>query len=490
MGLKKFNAKKEIKKLKRRNSKLKKIGIIGILIGTIFIISSYALYSYTGSSLAFDSKVSKRIKTEIEVINGEAEEKIKEGDYKEEQTFKIKPTKENYEYEEVTCDNEVTTSYDKTSNTLKISNQTKDTKCQVKLVEVKYIFNQRYVVIEEEPDFSKGEPPLSGKNTGSGLYKTEDDDGDSYYFRGDIKNNYVKLGTYKEDIKFYVVKNQLKAIYSNKSGALNYCNEEYKKGTYKTLEECQNSIEEKIIKAGDPIIWRIVRINGDGSIRLINDGSIGQERYNSSNEVEYAGYTRNNTHPCTKENPCTKEEGTASTMKTYLEEWYEKNLSDIDDKIETSRYCNDVSFGEYIDENKTNFHFDTYMRLVNDHQPTLKCSNPTEEDGSLKLYGGSYKLKIGLISIDELYYGGYSNYAINYENNYLYNNYIWLTMSACDKLTVVYIYEADISHAGSIPATDVSYYHYAAGHVRPVINLKANVQVTGEGTKGNPFVIN
>ena len=135
MGLKKFNAKKEIKKLKRRNSKLKKIGIIGILIGTIFIISSYALYSYTGSSLAFDSKVSKKIKTEIEVINGETEEKIKEGDYKEEQTFKIKPTKENYEYEEVTCDNEVTTSYDKTSNTLKISNQTKDTKCQLPCTE-------------------------------------------------------------------------------------------------------------------------------------------------------------------------------------------------------------------------------------------------------------------------------------------------------------------------------------------------------------------
>ena len=174
-------------------------------------------------------------------------------------------------------------------------------------------------------------------------------------------------------------------------------------------------------------------------------------------------------------------------MKTYLEEWYEKNLSDIDDKIETSRYCNDVSFGEYRDESKTYFYFGGYKRVWLEYQPSLKCPNPTEEDGSLKLYGGMYKLKIGLLNIDEISYSGgiYAN-----TNYFLYIlSDMWWTMSPYN-MPDLYIAEYDTLKPGSVLATNVSYYHYAAGHVRPVINLKPDVKMTGEGTKGNPFSLN
>ena len=82
----------------------------------------------------------------------------------------------------------------------------------------------------------------------SGLYKTEDDEGESYYFRGKIDNNYVSFA------------NQ---------------------------------------------IWRIVRINGDGSIRLIHASGAGVNAFNGSATSEkFLGYTYDNESNCTKESPC------------------------------------------------------------------------------------------------------------------------------------------------------------------------------------------
>ena len=449
MGLKKFNAKKEIKKLKRRNSKLKKIGIIGILIGTIFIISSYALYSYTGSSLAFDSKVSKRIKTEIEVINGEAEEKIKEGDYKEEQTFKIKPTKENYEYEKVTCDNEVTTSYDKTSNTLKISNQTKDTKCQVKLVEVKYIFNQRYVVIEKEPDFSKGEPPKSGTNTGSGLYKTEDDDGESYYFRGAVENNYVKFGKGK---------------------------------TWNNQEE-------------HDLMWRIVRINGDGSLRLILNESIGRTLI--TNDKLKVGFTNNNNFNCIKEKPCEviyndgtfsneKFGGINSAIKTFLEKWYSENLKEEDNDISPAMFCNDTSIYKQDVNNIYHGPAGRYERSINGGSitPILTCPNTTFN------YGGIYKTKIGILTADEMILAGLARNE--YHHCYIYQNVTWWSLSPFSS-KLYNDYDARYFFANDGENHDINSASGSVGHifahVFPVINLSSNVELTGNGTEMNPFHI-
>ena len=97
-------------------------------------------------------------------------------------------------------------------------------------------------VHEGTPDFSQV------ATTDEGIYKAEDDLGTSYYFRGAVENNYLKFAGYW---------------------------------------------------------WRIIRINGDGSIRVIYDGTtahangesstdrqIGTSAYNSSNTASYyVGYT-------------------------------------------------------------------------------------------------------------------------------------------------------------------------------------------------------
>ena len=72
------------------------------------------------------------------------------------------------------------------------------------------------VVNSETPDFSKI------ATTNEGLFKTQDDLGTSYYFRGAVDNNWVKFG--KDS-------------------------------------------------SGKDIYWRIIRINGDGSIRMIYTGT-------------------------------------------------------------------------------------------------------------------------------------------------------------------------------------------------------------------------
>ena len=80
----------------------------------------------------------------------------------------------------------------------------------------------------------------------------------SYYFRGNVENNNVQFGQYTKD--YYVYR--------------------YDDMDFLTLDSCQyynSSCREtnRILKynAGTPMYWRIVRVNGDGSLRLIYNGT-------------------------------------------------------------------------------------------------------------------------------------------------------------------------------------------------------------------------
>ena len=153
----------------------------------------------------------------------------------------------------------------------------------------------------------------SGFSTsGSGLFSAQDDDGTSYYFRGEVDNNYVS--------------------FANK-------------------------------------LWRVVRINGDGTIRVVLDGDTGVANnyniYQTGNRDTHVGYTFDNmlnssatfctvAHPCMsyydnsnntfimKQDDSLLSNRTAN-IKTYLENWYVSNLASYDNSISYSRYCNDTS---------------------------------------------------------------------------------------------------------------------------------------------------
>ena len=67
-----------------------------------------------------------------------------------------------------------------------------------------------------------------------------------------------------------------------------------------------------------------MRVNGDGTTRLISDEIVVKSAFNSRyNNEKYVGYTYDNSAPNVGD-------GTNSTIKTYLENWYTTNLSEYD----------------------------------------------------------------------------------------------------------------------------------------------------------------
>ena len=153
---------------------------------------------------------------------------------------------------------------------------------------------------------SKTAPDFSTATTASdkGMYSAQDDLGTSYYFRGAVDNNWVKYGKYTKD------------MYNCNSGTI-------------SATDTGNSCT-KIASSGDDIYWRIIRINGDGSIRMIYSGvtpptestkvikttdtSLGNSTFNKDfDSAEYVGYmfTIGQQHGTSK----------SSDIKTYLDNW-------------------------------------------------------------------------------------------------------------------------------------------------------------------------
>ncbi len=281
----------------------------------------------------------------------------------------------------------------------------------------------------ETPDFSVT------ATTNEGVYAVSDGmyGGTSYYWRGATTTNYVKFG--------------------------GYC-------------------------------WRIIRINGDGTMRLIYDGTtchnngeittdsiVSNAPYNSkSNKSEYVGwkYTEGLQRPDSTTN------GTDSTIKTALENWYNTNIRNnihYANKVADGKYCNDRNVaGDQSWGSTVNRVFD-YMSLTrrNSNLPTLNCT-------LLDLY----TLKVGLITSDEVMYaGGQGDNNISY---YLYNGQEYWTMSPNGwdgfKAGVLYLRDdGHLNYGGIINWTEVG--------IRPVINLKADVvfKTGGTGTLNNPYVV-
>ena len=214
---------------------------------------------------------------------------------------------------------------------------------------------------------------------------------------------------------------------------------------------------------------------------------------------EKVGFTMSNTiHQCTKANPCEvtynnsefsneKFGGTNSDIKTALETWYKNNLKDVNEKIAQGYFCNDTSSPgyEYNSNSTSRVYYGAQDRVVTKNVPSLKCPDPVDSSNNTRPYGGIYKTKIGLITADELNMAGssWNNQPYAEETNYLYHDYLWWSMSPH--------YSSDYAgfYTGRYDAiiNEGTLYVHA---VVPVINLKADVQVTGNGSEQSPFVVN
>lgn len=299
-----------------------------------------------------------------------------------------------------------------------------------------------------------------------GLFKTNDDYGTSYYFRGDVKNNYVQFGTYAKD---QVIG------YRTASSTLYY-------SFYDSLEACTSASTNNkncvsAYKAGDPMYWRIVRINGDGTIRLVYDGpemvengtkhqaTIGNSKYNSTGGAEeYIGYTY------------LGDDGTQidSTVKSYIDDWYELHLkTNYEQYIADSIFCNDRTDGTKYKA--------PYDRVTN-FTPTLKCPSDEDKYTVNSNNGNGYLTNpIGMISMDEAMVVGLPGTTAS---SFLYSGERYWSMSSARATGYVYgVFDSVAAGSGAVVVTATT------ANVRPVINLKADVEFTGIGTIESPYVI-
>jgi len=310
------------------------------------------------------------------------------------------------------------------------------------------------------------------------FYKTQDDLGTSYYFHGNTENNYVKFGTLQEDDIYY-----------------EYYNDDWTGDVFSTLGACQEyaknyqgDCREVNISAGADMYWRIVRINGDGTIRMFFDGynkrhndeytdfyGVGYTQYNSSaTDIKHVGYTYDDGNGTQVD----------STIKTVLDNWYEKHLKNNYGKyIADGIFCNDRQTAEVTDS-YTDF---AGSQRKDASQPTLTCTNKNDRY-TMNAQNGNGLLKnpVGLLTVDELLLAG----ADYYDNNRIYVSgaYDQWTMSPSG-------YDSYGAHNFMLYYGNLSNYLYYSGYttefaeVLPVINLKADVEFTGNGSYETPYEI-
>ena len=274
------------------------------------------------------------------------------------------------------------------------------------------------------------------------VYSAEDDDGTSYYYAGAPTDNWVKFA-----------------------------------GFY----------------------WRIIRFNGDGSIRLIYQGpavnttgaftqltniSMFNEEYDLCAECVGYMYTIGDVHGL----------GTSSTIKGVLDSWYSSNLLAYTSHIDiNSGFCGDRT--PYTNTSGTTSgggtgqtitYYAGYIRLRTKKAPSLKCTSSGDLYTSSSSSKGNKALTypVGLITADEIAYAG-GVYGTENTSYYLYTGEDYWTFSPSNiAMGAVGFY---VNSTGNLSAAVVD----GSYGVRPVINLKADTvfKANSLGTIDSPYVV-
>ena len=236
--------------------------------------------------------------------------------------------------------------------------------------------------------------------------------------------------------------------------------------------------------SGQSLYWRIIRINGDGSIRMIYQGTgfnttgtstqIQTSAFNSSyRDNMYVGYMYTSGQRQGHDDP--------STIKGILDTWYQNNLADEADYIDgNAGFCGDRTTYSGSGTGTTQTYYAAYNRLINGNNPSLQCDSRdvyTTTDSSSGNKSLTYP--IGLISADEAALAGIT--WSNPQSSYLNTGQTYWTMSPSN-----YGSGADMFFVYS--DGNLSYYRvYGTYGVRPVINLRSDIPLTGSGTTSDPF---
>lgn len=428
-----------LQKFKNKNPKQKSIlvmfGITILFISLIILIKSYAIFEEKKEYNAIKGSVPNYVTKDISVKY-----------YLDNQLVSNVPSKTEANYVTSSCNNNALPLWDNTTFSLNIENITNKTLCKIYFSKVKNDKNLKNTILEAEggvESIKKKTPPsfYTSATEDEGMFTYLDDYGESYYYRGGVLDNYVLFA-----------------------------------GLY----------------------WRIVRVNGDGSIRLIYMGktnevnavenSIGVSSFNTKfTDNTYVGYMYGETNSNLNETVSNRYN---STIKTIIDSWYYKNLkTDYENYLNDTYFCNDRSIQTGSGTSNSGTSYNGYKRVMETKVPTLNCNkNDRFTVSDTAIGNGALEYPIALLNVDEAMLAGIVR-DIENTKSFLYNGSAFTTMtpgsfrnfSGFDK-PVSTTWVVNINYGN----TEMIY----ASFVRPVINLKNDTLiVTGNGTKNNPYVI-
>jgi hypothetical protein len=237
-----------------------------------------------------------------------------------------------------------------------------------------------------------------------GLIESYDNDGKTYYFRGKTENNYFKLNN---------------------------------------------------------MMFRIVRINGDSTVRVVLDSSLTDKMAYNTNQLADGEQVNSLTLLAN------------ASVHTALNNWFNNNLKQYSTYLAKGSYCSDNTF-DLVNNNIS--YSNSYERIFNDEAPDLFCS------------GVINKSYVGLLSVDEVVLAGASGnipntsyylYNKNIEGNYITSNSY--SINSQNGVTMINVMSNGALGDG-ILINDLS-------NIRPVINIGTNAKIKGKGTIDNPYII-
>lgn len=276
-----------------------------------------------------------------------------------------------------------------------------------------------YIISKDKPDFT------NIATTNEGMYSINDDYGISYYYRGDA-DNWLYFGEY---------------------------------------------------------YWRIIRIDGNGNIRILYNGDdinltntlvFENFVFNTFNDnASYAGF--NYTYDVYRGTD------TKSNALNSINSWYHSNLYPYQGSMAYGYYCIDrtgYSDQEGIYEKNTlssPLYYGSNIRVENAIDPQLKC--PVSDDIYTSYIGGA-------LSMDEVILAG-GNLNTQNEDYYIYGGNSQWTLSPSSYLGKARVFV--VGDNGSLRTDAVD----ELRGIRPVITINSGVKVelSGNGSSIDPYVV-
>jgi len=412
--------------------------------------------------------------------------------------------------------------------------------CMVMSENENLIFDDAKTIIVNKgtPDFSKI-APASDTDTSNGLYASLDADGTSYYYRGDVKNNYVSYAGFIWRIIRRNGDGSVRMIYQGKSvtdkanpittgyntsfwdpafdGYMYTKDFERKDGTVTTpyVEFSEN----KTYYFGTSYTFDATteRFQLSGEMK---SGTWEATHLDAQNKYYYTCFETSADATCpvlmkimgydssiqarvrlisysSKSYERAVENTTSSNAKLKLDSWYETNILNKKD-------ANNHSYADYVNDevfcNDRNImsgdgfnlaprtYYGAYTRLSSKKEPSLKCSQANDQFTVNTSKGnGALTYPIALITADEVAFAGGVN-GLDNEKYYLNFGAHYWTMSP-------YRFASDYRIADTWYVTSTGYLYpwgtvSASYGLRPVLNLKRDIEIiSGNGTSRNPYQV-